>query len=564
MSLDDLDDADIATLRELLQLSGRAASDRRKALCIEINVNASNLSAIWTLPENDFAIELIDLLQKRRLEHSIEQLCQVLKSNFEGGQYAPNLDNILFKLNNNYNSELSKSTSITPVRRHLGEVIPHKPEYVISNPRLPGLSEQIHQFLPSGFSFRKIFIVSLTVTGTLIGLRFFGALEWMELKAFDNLMQIRPDEGIDKRLLIVKITDEDILAQDKRKEKGQGSLRDPSLNRMLEVLEQHQPKLIGLDLYRPFSADATIPGLLKQLGQKNIFAVCKVPTIDEQKNPQKEVAPPQEVSPENIGFSDFVSDLDNTVRRHLMVQDKVPGANCLAQQSFSLLLARRYLELELGKGSSYKDPIKLGENLQLDGVVFEALQPFTGGYQDVDNSGFQVLLNYRATGSGKIAQELTLEDVLNNRFQGEDVRDKIVLIGSDAEQQGPSDHWSTPYGTVNGTVVHAHMISQILSTVLDRRSLLGVLPQGIEILWIWGWSLTGGIFAYYWRSLKSLGIALGSGILVLYITCFTSLTVASLWIPLIPPILALVGTSSIVFYIISFSQVRPTNINHKL
>ncbi len=539
MSLEDLDDADIATLRNLLQLSGRGASVKRKALCIEIDVDQSNLSAIGTLSENDFAIELIDMLQKRGLEDSFYKLCQVLKSDFEGGKYALSLENILSKLNNNYNSEQSISTSITPE-------IPQKPEHVISNPRLPGLCERIHQLLPNGFSFRKIFIVSLTVTGTLIGLRFFGALEWMELKAFDNLMQLRPDEGIDKRLLIVKITDEDILAQDKRKEKGQGSLRDSSLNRLLETLEQHQPRLIGLDLYRPFSVDATIPSLLKQLGQKNIVAVCKAPISES--NLQKEVAPPQEVKPENIGFSDFVSDIDGTVRRHLMVQDEIPGANCRTQQSFSLLLARRYLELERGKKSHYKDPLKSGDNLQLDGVVFHQLEPFTGGYQDVDTRGFQVLLNYRATSSGKIAQELTLEDILNHQFHDEDVRDKIVLIGSDAEQQGPPDHWLTPYGTLNGVIVHAHMIGQILSAVLDRRSLLSVLPQGIEILWIWGWSLAGGIFAYYCRSVKSVGIALICGTVVLCITCFTCLTVASLWIPLIPPIIALIGTNSIVIY----------------
>ncbi len=567
MPQEDLDSADIETLRQLLQISRRGAPERRRTLCIEIEFEPSNISNILTIAEHDFAIELIDLLQKRRLENSIYKLCLILKSDFQRGKYAPELEKILSKLNNNYNTEPNNLTSTNPAPiQHLSGAIPRQSEDVTSYPRLARVPEKIHQILLNRLSLRKLLIVSLTVTGTLIGLRSFGTLQWIELKAFDVLMQMRPDEGIDNRLLIVTITDEDILAQDKRGEMGQGSLRDPSLNSLLATLEQHKPRLIGLDLYRPFRAAPSVLGLLKRLQQKNFFAVCKVPTIEGERNSRPEVAPPQEISPENIGFSDFAYDTDDThdtVRRHLMLLGQIPGTNCHTQQSFSLLLARRYLELELGKRSHYQDPLQSGDVLQLDGVVFHRLQSPSGGYQHVDTDGYQILLNYRATSSGKIAKELTVEDILNKRFRDEDVRDKIVLIGSDAEQQGPPDHWATPYGTVNGINIHAHMISQILSAVLDRRSLLSVLPQSIEILWIWGWSLAGGVLAYYWRSFKTLGITLCCGILVLCIICFSCLTVSSLWIPLIPPILGFIGTHFIVIYITRFNRFRPTNINNE-
>ncbi|MDF5725604.1 MAG: CHASE2 domain-containing protein [Rhizonema sp. PD37] len=563
MSLEDLDDADIETLRQLLQISGRAASERRRSLCIEIDFNPGNISNISTIADNDFAIELIEQLQKRKLNNSIYKLCQVLKPDFQRGEYAPQLEKILFKLNNNYKAEPSDSTSTNPATtQHLSEAIAQQQEDVISHPILAQVGKKVYPILPNRSSFRRIFIVSLAVTGTLIGLRFFGALQSIELKAFDILMQIRPDEGIDKRLLIVKITDEDILAQDKRGERGQGSLRDPSINSLLAALEQHKPRLIGLDLYRPFSADPSVLGLSKRLQQKNFFAVCKAPTIKDERNSYPEVAPPPEVPPENIGFSDFVSDTDGIVRRHLMLQEQVSGTNCHTQQSFSLLLARRYLEQELGKRSDYQDPLQSGVDLKLDGIVFPKLQYFTGGYQDVDARGYQILLNYRANSSG-IAQELTVEDILNNRFRDEDVRDKIVLIGSNAEQQGASDYWVTPYGTVNGVIVQAHMISQILSAVLDGRSLLSVLPQRIEILWIWVWSLAGGISAYYWRSFKTLSIAVCCGISVLCIFCFSCLSVFSLWIPLIPPILTFVGTYFLVIYITLFRSICSITISNK-
>ncbi len=95
----ELDDQDIETLRELLQLSGRAAAERRKALCIEIGVNSGDLSGVWMLAENDFAIELIDLLQKRRLESSIYKLCKKLTADFKEGEYHSKLGVIMTKIN---------------------------------------------------------------------------------------------------------------------------------------------------------------------------------------------------------------------------------------------------------------------------------------------------------------------------------------------------------------------------------------------------------------------------------------------------------------------------------
>ena len=95
----ELNDVDIETLRELLQLSGRAASERRRALSIEIGINPGELSGIWLLSENDFAVELIDLLHKRRLETAICKLCQKLESDFKGGGYSSKLGAILAKLN---------------------------------------------------------------------------------------------------------------------------------------------------------------------------------------------------------------------------------------------------------------------------------------------------------------------------------------------------------------------------------------------------------------------------------------------------------------------------------
>lgn len=48
-----------------------------------------------------------------------------------------------------------------------------------------------------------------------------------------------------------------------------------------------------------------------------------------------------------------------------------------------------------------------------------------------------------------------------------------------------------------GVLVHAQIVSQILSSVLDEQPLFWYLPAWAEAGWIWIWSLAGGILV--WR-----------------------------------------------------------------
>jgi len=115
MSLaDDLNDSDLETLRKLLKQSGRAALERRKALCIEIGIDSGEISGIGWLSENDFAVELIDLLVNRELERAVFKLCETLKRDFDGGIISSQLGAIVAKLkqpNSQPDYELGKPPS---------------------------------------------------------------------------------------------------------------------------------------------------------------------------------------------------------------------------------------------------------------------------------------------------------------------------------------------------------------------------------------------------------------------------------------------------------------------
>jgi hypothetical protein len=83
-------------------------------------------------------------------------------------------------------------------------------------------------------------LISLPVIGSVIGVRHLGLLQAWELKAYDQMLQVRSliqPEPPDNRILVVEITDQDVEAQKERKEVlGDKSLSDTSLVRLLKIL----------------------------------------------------------------------------------------------------------------------------------------------------------------------------------------------------------------------------------------------------------------------------------------------------------------------------------------
>lgn len=240
------------------------------------------------------------------------------------------------------------------------------------------------------------------------------------------------------------------------------------------------------------------------------------------------------------GFSDILEDSDGVIRRQLLAM--APALPCLTDKSFSFRLASRYLA-DFG----IIPQLNAEKNLQFGNVVLKNLEENSGGYHGIDNLGHQILLNWRS--SPEIAPEVTLKQVLNNELTPDLVRDRIVIIGTTAES---SHEWSTPYSPqkmpyqwMSGIVVQAHMVSQILSAVLDRRPLLSVLPKWCEVIWVWYWSISGGMIAWYFRSPLHLGIAIASGRAILYGICLYVL-IQGVWIPLVPSALGFLACSAIV------------------
>ncbi|GAP94106.1 CHASE2 domain-containing protein [Leptolyngbya sp. NIES-2104] len=396
--------------------------------------------------------------------------------------------------------------------------------------KIPNLKSQI----------AKLLLGSTVVTAAVMGVRFLGLLQPMELWAYDRILHLRPTESQDARLLIVTIDESEIQSQNP--DQRRGSLTDQTLDRLLQTLEKAQPRVIGLDVYRDFPTQKQYPKLIQQLRQnKRLVAICK--NSDAKYDPTG-IAPPPELSIQQVGFSDFLADSDGVLRRHILFQDADPTSPCLAPYAFSTRLAFRYLA-----ANQIKPEFTSDGNLKLGNTIFHRLRDRASGYQGIDAAGNQILLNYRSLSQLQtIAPQVTLTQVLTGKVRPEAIKDRIVLIGVIANSSG--DFWTTPKGAgvdhrVSGVFVQAQMTSQIISAVLDQRSLIWVWQSWIEGLWIFSWATVGGLIGWKLRRMLLIGIGsvaiLGiTGLSVIFITI-------GAWIPLIPATISLIVTGSCVY-----------------
>jgi CHASE2 domain-containing sensor protein len=398
----------------------------------------------------------------------------------------------------------------------------------------------------------NILLSSVAITALFMGVRWLGWLQAWELQAFDHLMRSRPAEPQDQRLLIVTIAEEDFQLPEQQQRKG--SLSDLALSRLLEKLEPHQPRAIGLDIYRNIPVNQALPKLATRVRQNDrFFAICKVSDVE---NKHPGIAPPPEVPPERQGFSDVVKDADGVLRRHLLGMNPDPNSPCVTPYALSVRLAFHYLELE-GLSARYNSD----GNLQLGQVIFDRLGPHQGGYQQVDAWGYQILLNYRSYRSAnEIAPTVTLSEVLAGKLKPHQIKDRIVLIGVTA--QSAHDYIPTPYSASHGfyqempgVIVQAQMLSQILSAVKDGRPLLKVWTFWGDALWVWSWSIVGGVLAWRLRSFIQQVILTGATLGILYILCFM-LLIQGNWAPFVPSVLAFVVTYGGVAVYISLSEQK--------
>ena len=243
---------------------------------------------------------------------------------------------------------------------------------------------------------------------------------------------------------------------------------------------------------------------------------------------------------DRVGFNNVVLDFDGTVRRTLIYFHKEGEP----YHSFALRLAFLYLQAEgITPEASKNKSLKLGK------TVFSRFHSYDAPYIRADDGGYQILPS-RWFPPGSI-ERVSISETIEGRIPPEKFQDRIVLIGSTASSQ--KDFWKTPHSDrfgqtpefVYGVELHAFFASQILDAALEGKSLMRSLPESLEIAWIFLWSLAGAGICWRlrspgWSALTILGS--GCALALLSYGAFAG----SLWIPLIPSLLALTGSAVLI------------------
>jgi CHASE2 domain-containing sensor protein len=350
-----------------------------------------------------------------------------------------------------------------------------------------------------------------------------GWLQSLELRLYDRMVRYKADGDVDPRLLIVAITEADIRTLQRV------TPSDETLAQALDLLMQHDPTVVGLDLHRDVPQEPGSDALERSLDAASLIAITKLGNDDSDRVP-----PPPAVAPDRVGFSDLLVDEDGVVRRNLLFGSTTDGST---YPSFSLLLAMRYLAQQNIHASPSAEN---AEWMQLGEAVFRPLESNSGAYQQLDARGYQVLMAYRSR--DRMARMVTLTQVLNQQVNPEWVRNKIVLVGTTAPSG--KDLFYTPYSAgeqithqMPGVIIHAQMVSQLLVAALEGRGLIWFWTDWQEGLWVLGWTALSGAIAWGVRHPLILGLC-SAGVLAGLAGASFSLYLAGGWVPVMAPAIA--------------------------
>lgn len=374
-------------------------------------------------------------------------------------------------------------------------------------------------------------LTSLMTTLFLLVVQSLGWLQGLELTSYDQFVRLRNNHEPDPRILLVTIDE-----SDQRRQK-QVPISDGALAEAIKRLQQEQAKVIGVDLYRDLPQAPGTEELKAQLKLDNIITITNIGSSDD-----VGVPPPINIPAQRIGFNNLVLDSDGVVRRNLILMWKSDGS---IFYSFAWQMVFQYLKEQKLQPQIKLFPIK---KITWGKAVFWPLEKNDGGYVNIDNAGYQILLDYRQP--SKSFHQISLTNVLEGNFDPLLVRGKIVLIGTIASSS--RDVFFTPYGVAQnskskepGVLIHAAMVSQLLGAISQGRSLFYFWPDWAEVFWLLGWSFLGMIAVFRLR--HPLKLALG---ICLFLISLFSITYAlfciNLWIPFAAPALVFLLTGGFV------------------
>ncbi len=310
---------------------------------------------------------------------------------------------------------------------------------------------------------------------------------------------------------------------------------------LLQKIQAHKPRAIGLDIYRDLPVEPGYAKLLQTYRQlPNLIGIEQI----NDKTSAGVSAPPVLGERDQMGFNNLVFDADNRVRRMLLYWQLDDGKN---HESFALKLALTYLKAE---GITPQSASNNLEYLQLNKGIFQRFEANDGAYIHADDGGYQILGNLR--GSAKSFATVSMSDVLEGQVRPQLFQNRIVLIGSTAVSL--KDFFYTSYSNrlnaspqpMAGVELQANVVSQIISAALDGRSSINVWSEPWEWLWTLVWSWVGAQIVWKLRSPTKITPTIllsGTGLIGI---CYGAFLMGGWWVPVVPPTIAMLGSAVVI------------------
>ncbi|PZU93535.1 MAG: diguanylate cyclase [Pseudanabaena sp.] len=392
------------------------------------------------------------------------------------------------------------------------------------------------------------FLSGSSVYLIVFSLRWLGWLQPSEWAAFDKYIQLRPNEPVDERIIIVGVQESDIRYLER------WPVSDRVLAKILLKIRDQRPKVIGLDLYRDIPVGegyAELEQVFKTT--PNLIGIEK--SIDNGGN--STIAPPPALKElGQVAANDVIVDPDGRLRRALLYP--MPEGN-EDLPSLGLALAFAYLK---DKGIEPKSSD--AGYLQLGKAVFKPLESNDGSYINADAGGIQVLMNYH--GSSQKFRHVSIADILESRIPPDLMRDRIVLIGAQAISL--NDVFFTPYSSnfttspvkISGVEFQANIVKLVIGAALENRPLFRVLPDIWEEVWIVVWAIAGAgmIWIFTKRRLLALVGTIFTGAIVLIGSSYLFF-LNGLWIPVMPCLFVYVGSMLLMQSYVYVSRLQELN-----
>ncbi|NJL45827.1 MAG: CHASE2 domain-containing protein [Leptolyngbyaceae cyanobacterium SM2_3_12] len=141
---------------------------------------------------------------------------------------------------------------------------------------------------------RSVFVPGLAVIGLVVLGRLLGLFQSLEWRTLDSFLRWRPAEPQDRRVLVVGIDEADLQSL------STYPVPDATLAALVQTLAQHQPRAIGIDIFRNFRVPPGHEDLVTTLTTlPNVYGIEKIS--------EPWVESPPSLPPSELGLLTFPS-----------------------------------------------------------------------------------------------------------------------------------------------------------------------------------------------------------------------------------------------------------------